>query len=62
MKVNQVNSATAQAMSRAAELLRYQNKQMEVHRMEESLAQEKLRVQRLKPTDPNRGQNVDITV
>lgn len=62
MKVNAVNSATAQAMSRAAELLRYQNKQMEIHRMDEALQQEKLRLERIKPTDPDRGQNVDITV
>ena len=51
-----------QTLSRAAELLRFQNKQMELHRMEETLRQEKLRVERLKPSDSDRGQNVDLTI
>lgn len=50
-----------QTLSRAAELLRFQNKQMELHRMEEAVRQEKLRVERLKPDD-DRGQNVDLII
>lgn len=50
-----------QTLSRAAELLRFQNKQMELHRMEEAVRQEKLRVEKLKPDD-DRGQNVDLII
>jgi len=49
-------------LARAAEFLRYQNKKMEIYRMEEALRQERLRIQRLKPIDPSKGQNVDIEV
>lgn len=62
MQVNRVHPATAQALAQAAEVLRYQNKQMEVHRQEELLKQERQRLSRLKPTDPDKGQNVDVTV
>jgi len=62
MKVNQINPATAMELARAAEFLRYQNKKMEIYRMEEALRQERLRIQRLKPIDPSKGQNVDIEV
>jgi len=52
---------TKAALERAAELLRYQNKQMEVKRLDESLRQEKLRLKRLRPSaDPTKGQNVDL--
>ena len=55
-----VNPATLDALRRAADLMRYQNKQEEVKRMEENLRQEKLRLQRLRPSnDPTKGQNVD---
>ena len=49
-------------LARAAELLRFQNKQMELHRMEEAVRQEKLRIERLKPKDNDRGQNVDLSI
>jgi hypothetical protein len=56
-----INPATLDALPRAAELLRYQNKQMEVKRLDENLRQEYLRLQRLKPSsDPTKGQNVDL--
>ena len=56
-----VNPATLDALRRAADLLRYQNKQQEVKRMEENLRQEKLRLQRLKlSNDQAKGQNVDL--
>jgi len=52
---------TKAALERAAELLRYQNKQAEVKRMEENLRQEQLRLKRLRPSaDPTKGQNVDL--
>ena len=55
-----VNPATLDALRRAADIMRYQNKQMEVKRLDEALRQEKLRLQRLKPSnDPTKGQNVD---
>ena len=60
MKIDHNNKN--QALSRAAELLRFQNKQMELHRMEENLRQEKLRIERLKPKDDDRGQNVDLSI
>ena len=56
-----INPATLDALRRAADIMRYQNKQMEVKRLDESLRQEKLRLQRLKPSnDPTKGQNVDL--
>ena len=60
MKIDHNNKN--QALSHAAELLRFQNKQMELHRMEENLRQEKLRIERLKPKDNDRGQNVDLSI
>ena len=54
-----VNPATLDALRRAADLLRYQNKQEEVKRMEENLRVEKERLQRMEPNDPTKGQNVD---
>ena len=57
-----INPATAQDLARAAELIRYQNKQQEVKRMEELARQEKLRLKRLRPTDPTKGNNVDVSV
>lgn len=60
MKIDHNNKN--QALSRAAELLRFQNKQMELHRMEENLRREKLRIERLKPKDDDRGQNVDLSI
>jgi hypothetical protein len=62
MKVNTVDPATTYALELAAKRIKYQNKQMEIHRMEELLRQEKLRLERLKPLDPNKGQNIDIMV
>ena len=59
MKINPVMTRN---LSRAAELIRYQNKQQEVRRIEESAQQEKLRLKRLRPTDPTKGNNVDVTV
>ena len=56
MKINPAN----EARNHAAELLRYQNKQEEIKRIEENLRQEKLRLQRLRPNDPTKGQNVDL--
>jgi len=61
MKINQVNPATAQALARAAELLRYQNKQMEIKRMEDNLEFEKQRIKRLQPT-ADKGNNIDVYV
>ena len=56
-----VDPSTLDALRRAAELLRYQNKQQEVKRMEENLRQEHLRLKRLRPSnDPTKGQNVDL--
>jgi len=55
-----INPATLDALRRAADLMRYQNKQQEVKRMEENLRQEKLRLQRLQSNDPTKGQNVDL--
>jgi hypothetical protein len=59
MKIDHIKKN--QTLSRAAELLRFQNKQMELHRMEEAVRQEKLRVEKLKPDD-GRGQNVDVSI
>ena len=61
MKVN------ATVLSHAAELLRFQNKQQEIHAQEEHLRQEhmqlkKLREARTREDNEIRGQNVDITV
>ena len=58
-----INPASQAALSRAAELLRYHNKQLEIKRIEEMLEQEKLRVKRLRPSaDPDKGNNVDVAV
>lgn len=54
-----VNPATADALARAAEVLKYQNKEMQIKQTEEQLRQEKLRLQRIRPSDPTKGQNVD---
>ena len=60
MKID--NTRHNQTLARAAELLRFQNKQLELHRMEETLRQEKLRIEKLKPNGDNRGQNIDLIV
>jgi hypothetical protein len=50
-------------LAKGAERLRWQNKKDEIRQMEERLRQEKLRVDRLKPAnDPNKGNNVDVSV
>ena len=55
MKVNPANDARI----RAAELLRYQNKQEEIKRMEDKLRQERLMLKQMK-FDDGKGQNVDL--
>ena len=54
-----INPVTQQAMAEAAERLRLQNKQAEIKRMEEIVRQEKLRLERLRPFDRDKGNNVD---
>ena len=54
-----INPATERAMAEAAERIRMQNKQMEIKRMEEIVRQEKLRLERLRPFDRDKGNNVD---
>ena len=54
-----VNPATMDALRRAAELMRYQNKQEEVKRMEDKIRQERLMLKRMK-FDDGKGQNVDL--
>ena len=60
MKVN------ATVLSHAAELLRFQNKQQEIHAQEEHLRQEHMQLERLREAknrqDQVRGTRVDITV
>lgn len=57
-----VNPITARALTHAAEVLKYQNKEMQIKATEEHLRIERLRLQRIKPVDPSKGQNVDVTV
>lgn len=57
-----INKVTERNLALAAERLRYLNKQQEIRRMEEQLRQERLRLERNKPIDPDKGNNVDITV
>ena len=59
MKVNRINPATEYEMARVAQILRYQNKQMEIKRMEEMVRAEKEQIKRI---DPMKGKNVDIEV
>jgi hypothetical protein len=59
MKANRINPATEYELARVAQTIRYQNKQMEIKRMEEMVRIEKERIKRI---DPKKGQNVDITV
>lgn len=54
-----INPATQQALALAAERLRMQNKEAEIKRMEEIVRQEKLRLERLRPFDRDKGTNVD---
>ena len=60
MKVNPT------VLSHAAQLLRFQHKQQEVHAQEEHLRQEHMQLERLREAknrqDQVRGTNVDITV
>lgn len=59
-----VNSVTEQALARAAEILKYQNKQFEIKRMEEHIQMEKKRLERLEPLDPDatKGRHIDVRV
>jgi hypothetical protein len=57
-----IDKITEQNLAKAAELLRYQNKQQEIHRMEEQIKEERLRLERMKPVDPTKGSNVDVSV
>jgi len=56
VKLNPIN---IQALQHAAEILRYHNKIMEINQMQKLLDQEKLRIKRLEPIDPDKGNNVD---
>jgi hypothetical protein len=63
--MTKVNPATADALARAAEQLKYQNKQQQINQAEEHLRQEKLRLKRNTPStsvDPTKGTNVDKLV
>ena len=54
-----INPATLDALRRAADLMRYQNKQEEIKRMEDKIRQERLMLKRMK-FDGDKGQNVDL--
>jgi hypothetical protein len=57
-----IDKITEQNLAQAAELLRYQNKQQEIRRMEEQIKEERLRLEHMKPVDPTKGNNVDVSV
>ena len=57
-----IDKVTERNLAIAAERLRYLNKQEEIKRLEEKMRQEKLKLERMKPIDPTKGNNVDVSV
>lgn len=54
-----VDSKSVDAMAHAAQVLRFQNHQQDIKTLQDHLNQEKQRLKRLAPVDPNKGSNVD---
>ena len=54
-----IDSKSIDAMARTAEVLRFQNHQQDIKALQDHLNQEKQRLKRLAPIDPNKGSNVD---
>ena len=55
-----VNAATKKALDQTVQNLRYFNKRQEIRMMEERLRWEQLKVEKLRPRDPTKGNSVDV--